>query len=326
MQPFTYSLPVSENEALKAFAGSDHSKYIAGGTTLLDLMKYDIERPSNIVDINSLLYKGYHLKDNILEIGALEHMSDATEQADIKKNIPAISKSLLLAASPQIRNMATLGGNLMQRTRCTYFRDVACPCNKREPGSGCSAYHGFNRGHAILGGSEHCIAVHPSDFAVALAAFDGIIHLKSAKGERQVRATDFHLLPGNTPDQETVLLPGELITKISVPLTASSQNSTYLKLRDRASYAFAITSVAVGLEVKNGIIQHVNLALGGVGTKPWRSLKAEQAIIGSRTGKDTFVHLANLALEGAVPLSHNEFKIQLAKNAIVKTLIQLATI
>ena len=326
MQPFTYSLPVSENEALKAFAGSDHSKYIAGGTTLLDLMKYDIERPSNIVDINSLLYKGYHLKDNILEIGALEHMSDAAEQADIKKSIPAISKSLLLAASPQIRNMATLGGNLMQRTRCTYFRDVAWPCNKREPGSGCSAYHGFNRGHAILGGSEHCIAVHPSDFAVALAAFDGIIHLKSAKGERQVRATDFHLLPGNTPDQETVLMPGELITKISVPLTASSHNSTYLKLRDRASYAFAITSVAVGLEVKYGIIQHVNLALGGVGTKPWRSLKAEQAIIGSRTGKDTFVHLANLALEGAVPLSHNEFKIQLAKNAIVKTLIQLATI
>ena len=326
MQPFTYSLPVSENEALKAFAKSDHSKYIAGGTTLLDLMKYDIERPSNIVDINSLLYKGYHLKDNILEIGALEHMSDAAEQADIKKSIPGISKSLLLAASPQIRNMATLGGNLMQRTRCTYFRDVAWPCNKREPGSGCSAYHGFNRGHAILGGSEHCIAVHPSDFAVALAAFDGIIHLKSAKGERQVRATDFHLLPGNTPDQETVLMPGELITKISVPLTAPSRNSTYLKLRDRASYAFAITSVAVGLDVKNGIIQHVNLAMGGVGTKPWRSLKAEQAIIGSRTGKDTFVHFANLALEGAVPLSHNGFKIQLAKNAIVKTLIQLATI
>jgi xanthine dehydrogenase YagS FAD-binding subunit len=326
MQPFTYSLAVSESDALKAFAGSANSKYIAGGTTLLDLMKYDIERPSHIVNINSLLYKGYRLNGSILEIGALELMSDAAEQADIRRSFPALSKSLLLAASPQLRNMATLGGNLMQRTRCTYFRDTAWPCNKRVPGSGCSAYHGFNRGHAILGGSEHCIAVHPSDFAVALAAFDGIIHLKSAKGERQVKATDFHLLPGNTPDKETVLMPGELITMISVPLTPCALNSTYLKLRDRASYAFAITSVAAGLEVKNGIIQQVKIALGGVATKPWRSLPAEQAAIGSPAGKDAFLHLADLALDGAVPLSHNEFKIQLAKNAIVKTLTQLAAI
>lgn len=334
MHPFTYLRSETEQQALQLARATTGSRFIAGGTTLLDLMKYHIETPTQLVDINPLPLTAIQVDGGMLRIGALARMSDVALHPDVTSNVPVLSESLLLAASPQLRNMATMGGNLMQRTRCPYFRDVAFACNKREPGrsegpAGCSALRGSNRTHALLGteapdGRVHCIATHPSDFAVALAALDGTIHLKSAGGERTIPATEFHRLPGNTPDVETVLQPGELITDIRIPLTAWAKRSGYLKLRDRASYAFALVSVAAALDIELGIIRNARLALGGVGTKPWRATKAEQVLQGAKPGAAAFRAAADAALEDVKPLADNRFKVDLAKNAIIHNLTTLA--
>ena len=325
MHPFTYLRSETEQQALQLAQATAGSRFIAGGTTLLDLMKYHIETPTQLVDINSLPLTAIQVNNGTLRIGALARMSDVALHPDVTKNFPVLSESLLLAASPQLRNMATMGGNLMQRTRCPYFRDTAFACNKRQPGLGCSALKGHNRTHAILGTSNSCIATHPSDFAVALAALDGTIHLNGAGGKRTVPATDFHRLPGDTPHQETALQPGELITAITIPLTAWAKRSHYLKLRDRASYAFALVSVAAALDIESGIIREARIALGGVGTKPWRSLKAEQVLKGEKPGAAVFRAAADAALEGAKPFAHNGFKVPLVKNAIIHNLTTLAS-
>ena len=326
MHPFTYIRSESELNAIHLVQATPGSQFIAGGTTLLDLMKYHIETPAQLVDINPLPLKGIQLKDGTLRIGALERMSDVASHPDVTRSVPVVTESLLLAASPQLRNMATMGGNLMQRTRCPYFRDTAFACNKRQPGSGCSALRGNNRTHAILGSSDSCVATHPSDFAVALAALDGIIHLNGPGGERRILATEFHRLPGTTPDQETALQPGELITAITIPVTTWANRSHYLKLRDRASYAFALVSVAAALDIQSGIIRDARIALGGVGTKPWRALKAEQVLRGAVPEAASFRAAADAALEGALPLAHNRFKVPMAKNAIIRTLTTVATL
>jgi xanthine dehydrogenase YagS FAD-binding subunit len=324
MHPFTYLRSETEQHALQLAKTTADSQFIAGGTTLLDLMKYHIETPTQLVDINPLPLKTIQVKDGSLHIGALARMSDVALHPDVTKNFPVLSESLLLAASPQLRNMATMGGNILQRTRCPYFRDTAFACNKRQPGSGCSALGGHNRTHAILGASDACIATHPSDFAVALAALDGTLHLKAAGGDRTIPATDFHRLPGTTPHLETALQHGELITAINIPITAWAKRSRYLKLRDRASYAFALVSVAAGLDIEAGIIREARIALGGVGTKPWRSLKSEQLLIGAKPDAAAFRAAADAALEGAKTFTHNGFKVPMAKNAIIYTLTTLA--
>jgi xanthine dehydrogenase YagS FAD-binding subunit len=258
-----------------------------------------------------------------LRIGALARMSDVAWDARVKDGYPMLSQSLLLAASGQLRNMASMGGNLLQRTRCPYFRDTATPCNKRAPGSGCSALHGYNRSHAILGTSDHCIATHPSDLAVALAALGATIRVRGAGAERSIPATELHVLPGAHPEHETVLKPGDVITAIDIPALSFAKRSLYLKVRDRASYAFALASAAVAVDVANGRIRAARVALGGVGTKPWRSTAAERALVGKAVNATTFRTAANAAVAGAVPRKDNAFKIELAKRTLVRALTEV---
>jgi len=320
MLAFRYSQTNSIDAAADAIR-SPGSKFIAGGTTLVDLMKLNVERPAALVDINGLpLDRIEPTADGGLRIGALVRNSDLAWNADVKQRYVVLSEALLAGASAQLRNMATTGGNLLQRTRCYYFRDTNYKCNKREPGSGCSAIDGFHRIHAILGTSEHCIATHPSDMAVAMMALEATVHTRGPKGERSIALTDFYLVPGTTPNKENVLEPGELITYVTLPALPQGTRSHYLKLRDRASYEFALASAAVVVQLSGGRIQHARVAMGGVGTKPWRSKEAEQALQGREASEHTFRAAAEAALKPAKPLRDNAFKVELAKRAIVRAL------
>jgi xanthine dehydrogenase YagS FAD-binding subunit len=330
MIDFSYRRATTPADAIATGAGALQSaRFIAGGTTLVDLMKLDVERPSLVVDINPLaasdasLASVADLPDGGLRLGALARMSDVAWEPRVKERYPLVSQSLLLAASGQVRNMATIGGNVLQRTRCPYFRDVATPCNKREPGSGCSALHGINRQHAILGGSDHCIAVHPSDLAVALAALDAVVQVHSRAGTRAIPFGELHLLPGQHPERETVLRPGDLITAIDLPALPFAKRSLYLKVRDRASFAFALASAAVALDVQSGTIRDARVALGGVGTKPWRSTAAERALVGKPATEATFRAASAAALAGARPHEHNAFKVSLARRTLERALAEV---
>ena len=325
MNNFTYLQTAQAKEATAAVTGTKGAAFIAGGTTLLDLMKLNVENHGQLVDINQIPFKGIEQTADGLRIGALERMSDVGEHPLVMQQYPAISQSLLLAASPQLRNMASIGGNLLQRTRCGYFRDVAFPCNKRNPGSGCPAQEGENRNLAILGGSKTCIATHPGDLGVALVALDAVLLLENAKGkQRRVPLVDFHVVPGNTPQRETVLEPGELIVSVTVPAAAHARKSMYLKVRDRASYAFALASAAVGLDVQGGQIRSARVALGGVGTKPWRSVAAEKILAGAPATEATFRAAAAAAVRDAQPREQNRFKVELAQNTLVRALMELS--
>jgi len=300
-------------------------RFIGGGTTLIDLMKLNVEQPKTLIDINRLpLDKIEALRDGGLTIGAVVRNSDLAYHPIVRKNYAVLSEALLSGATVQLRNMATTGGNLLQRTRCMYFRETNMPCNKREPGSGCAAITGANRGLAILGTSEHCIATNPSDMNVAMAALEATIHLRGPKGERSVPIADFHLLPGNTPERETVLEPGDLITHVTLPPPVPGSRSLYLKLRDRASYEFALASAAVVITVAGGKITRARIALGGVGTKPWRSNEAENELTNQPATPAVFQKAADAALRGAKPQSQNGFKVELAKRCLVHAL-KLAT-
>ena len=296
-------------------------RFIAGGTTLIDLMKLNVETPQKLIDVNHLpLNKIDNLPDGGLTIGAMVRNSDLAYHPVVRKNYAVLSEALLSGASAQLRNMATTAGNLLQRTRCMYFRDTATPCNKREPGSGCAAITGVNRTLAILGTSEHCIATNPSDMNIALAALEATIHVRGTRGERSIPIADFHLLPGNTPQRETVLEPGDLITHVTLPPPAPGNRSLYLKLRDRASYEFALASAAVVVTAAGGKITRARVALGGVGTKPWRSTEAEAELTNQAATEAIFQKAANAALRDAKLQSQNGFKVELAKRCLVHAL------
>ena len=321
MRPFTYKTASSIREATSDFG--QNSDFVAGGTTLIDLMKLEVMTPSQLVDINRLPMRGIELASYGLRIGALEKMSDVAEHPEVVANYPVISQALLKSASPQLRNMASMGGNLLQRTRCGYFRDVSTPCNKRQPGSGCPAIDGWNRAHALLGTSSACVATHPSDLAVALVALDASILLQSENNNRLMKLDDFYQVPGETPDQENQLNPGELITEIRVPRLSWARRSAYLKIRDRESYEFALASVAVALDVDANNVRDARVAVGGVGTKPWNLPKVRDALIGKPSNQHTFEAAAKLATEGAKPLRHNTFKVELVQKTIVRALMNL---
>jgi xanthine dehydrogenase YagS FAD-binding subunit len=324
MQTFSYAKPSSVD---KAVAGASAGKFIAGGTTLVDLMKLSVEQPQALVDINLLpLDKIEPLPDGGLRIGALVRNSDLAWNATVKEKYAVLSEALLSGASPQLRNMATTGGNLLQRTRCAYFREPSAGtpggygCNKRMPGTGCAALEGFHRTHAVLGTSEHCIATHPSDMCVAMAALEAVIHVEGPKGKRTIPIAEFHKLPGDTPHIENALAPGELITYVDLPKPVDGAKSVYLKLRDRASYEFALSSAAVVAKVEGGHIRYVRVAMGGVGTKPWRSHEAEAALLGKPADEASFRKAAEAALAGAKPRTDNAFKVELARRCVVRTL------
>jgi xanthine dehydrogenase YagS FAD-binding subunit len=316
MRPFAYARADSASEAMAAVAPNAAARYIAGGTNLVDLMVDIVETPALVVDINALPFKTIERRKDMLHIGALARMSDVADHPLVRAVAPFISQALVASASAQLRNAASIGGNLMQRTRCAYFRDISQPCNKRAPGSGCSALEGENRMHAILGASDKCIATHASDLAVTLVASDAIVTVRSSQGERVIPLSEFYVRPLGDPRVETVLHHGELITGVDIPVTSALANSTYLKVRDRQSYEFALVSVALALEVSNGIVRDARLALGGVGTVPWRSAEAEKTLIGVAPSRAAFEHAADIALAGAVGRGHNDFKIPLAKRAV----------
>jgi xanthine dehydrogenase YagS FAD-binding subunit len=296
-------------------------RYLAGGTTLIDLMKLNVETPGQVVDINRLpLGKIEATPDGGLKIGATVRNSDLAHDARVRKDYPVLSQALLSGASAQLRNMATAAGNLLQRTRCVYFRDTAMPCNKREPGSGCPAITGFNRTLAILGTSDQCIATNPSDMCVAMAALEATIHVQGPKGTRAIPFADFHVVPGNTPQRETVLEPGDVITHVTLPPPVADSKQHYLKLRDRASYEFALASAAIVVTVGDGKITRARIALGGVGTKPWRSPEAEKVLEGQPANEATYRQAAEAALRDAKPQSENAFKIELAKRCLTHAL------
>jgi xanthine dehydrogenase YagS FAD-binding subunit len=331
MKTFQLTRPTDNAQAITAAAKSKTAqqgadiRFIAGGTTLIDLMKLNVEQPQNLVDVNRLsLDKIEATPEGGLTIGATVRNSELAWHPLVRKNYRVLSEAILSGATVQIRNMATTGGNLLQRTRCVYFRDTAMPCNKREPGSGCGAIHGFNRNLAILGTSEQCIATNPSDMNVAMVALEATIHVRGPKGERSIPIGDFHLLPGNSPQRETVLEPGDLITHVTLPPPAPGNHSLYLKLRDRMSYEFALASAAVVITAANGKISRARIAMGGVGTKPWRSTEAEGELTDQPTTEATFRKAADAALRDAKPQSQNGFKVELAKRCLVHAL-KLAT-
>jgi xanthine dehydrogenase YagS FAD-binding subunit len=317
-------------DAVKAQAKSSTAqngaevRFIAGGTNLIDYMKLNVERPNRLVDINSLpLDQIEKTADGGLKIGALARNADAAQNATVKEQYAVLSQALLAGASPQLRNMATTGGNLLQKTRCVYYRDTATACNKREPGSGCSAIGGYNRMLAILGTSEHCIATNPSDQNVALMALDASVHIEGVKGQRTVPIADFYLVPGSTPQRETVLEPGDLVTHITLPKLPDGAKSVYLKLRDRASYEFALASAAIVMKQHaSGKIEFIRVAIGGVGTKPWRSAEAEKTLLGGSATSATFLAAAEAGLHGAKPQSQNGFKVELAKRCLTHAMGQ----
>lgn len=327
MHSFDYIRPEDQAAAIATAAQSKTAqqgadvRFLGGGTTLIDLMKLNVETPTRVLDINRLpLDRIEATPDGGVKIGAMVRNSDLANHARVQKDYLVLSQAILQGASAQIRNMATVGGNLLQRTRCIYFRDTAMACNKREPGSGCPAITGHNRTLAILGASEHCIATNPSDMCVAMAALDATVHIQGPKGPRAVAFGDLHLLPGTTPHRETLLEPGDLITHVTLPPPIAGSKQVYLKLRDRASYEFALASAAVVLTIASGNITHARIALGGVGTKPWRSSEAEAALTGKPTTEGTFRQTAEAALRDAKPQSENKFKIELAKRCLTHAL------
>jgi xanthine dehydrogenase YagS FAD-binding subunit len=319
MKPFAY-LRVNESSTAIQAATRDRTKFIAGGTNLLDLMQDGIEQPDSLVDITRIKLSQIESTSGGIRIGALAKNSDTANHPLIRTRYPLLSQALLAGASPQLRNMASMGGNLLQRTRCYYFTNTAMPCNKRQPGSGCAAIGGYNRIHAILGTSESCIATHPSDMCVALAALDAVVRVSGANGERTIPFAEFHRLPGNTPQIETALQPGELITSVDLPDSPFADRSHYLKVRDRTSYAFAVVSVAAALDISNGTMRNARIALGGVAHKPWRAVEAEKILVGAKPNEQTFRAAAEAALSGAKGYKDNAFKVELAKRSIVRSL------
>jgi xanthine dehydrogenase YagS FAD-binding subunit len=322
---FHYSRATNVADAVRQIAADPAAKFIAGGTNLVDLMKEDVERPSRLIDISRLpLTKVEGTPGGGLRIGALVPNSDLAYHPLIEKRYPLLASAILAGASAQLRNMATTGGNLLQRTRCAYFYDTATPCNKREPRSGCPAIDGLNRGHAILGTSKACIATHPSDMCVALTALGATVHVAGPAGARTIAFADFHRLPGTTPQRDTNLAPDELVTAVELPHQGFAKHYSYLKIRDRLSYAFALVSVAAALELDGGRIVEARLTLGGVAHKPWRDTAAEAALVGANADRDAFARAAGVLLRGAKAQTHNGFKIDLARRAIVRTLSQAA--
>lgn len=328
MRPFTYT-KVSQTKEASTALKTKSTALIAGGTNLLDLMKLDVVHPEHVVDINKLSLSNVSDQDGGIMIGALARNSDLAHNKLVIERTPMLSQALLSGASAQVRNMASVGGNLLQKTRCYYYRNSTMPCNKRQPGSGCPAIEGYNRIHAILGGSKSCIASNPSDMAVAMVALDAIIYIESStegKGsKRQVPITKFYTLPGAHPEKETVLQEGEIITAVEIPKSSISvsKHSAYLKVRDRSSFAFALVSAACALEKSGGVIKSARLALGGVGTIPWRCVESEKFLQGKAATKENFKAAAELALKGAEVLKHNKFKVELCKRTIVKAFMTL---
>ena len=329
MHPFSFVETGSAEAATNAAATSKNAAFLAGGTTLIDLMKLDVMTPAQVVDVNRLPFSLVESETGGITIGANVKNSELAHHPLIRQHFPVLSEALLAGASAQLRNMATTAGNLMQRTRCSYFRDVSSNCNKRNPGSGCDALTGFNRGHAVLGISNHCIATHPSDMCTALIVLDATVRTQQADGtKRAIPLKDFHLLPGDTPDRETVLEPGELITHVYLPHDVLAKRSHYLKVRDRASYEFALASAAVALELDEKDldrkrIKRARVGLGGIATKPWRSAEAEAILENKPATRETFVSAAEAALANAQSQEHNAFKIDLAKRTLVFALEEL---
>jgi len=321
MFPFSFTKAADETGALSA--GAAGARYVAGGTTLIDLMRETVERPERVVDINALPYRDIDLQRNRLRVGSLVRMTDLAAHRGVREQFPVIAQALELSASAQLRNMASIGGNLLQRPRCLYFRDISAACNRRTPGAGCAAIGGRNRTHAILGTSDACVATHPSDMAVALTALDAVVVIRNPDGETKVALADFYRRPGTTPDRENNLGAGHLITAIEVPVTPESRRSGYLKVRDRESYEFALTSAAVAMDVRNGLVRSARVAVGGVGTVPWRLPAVERALAGRPASADTWRSAAALAANGARPLSENGFKVALLQRTVER---QLATV
>jgi len=327
MRPFEFTRAHDTREALAAFDAD--AQYLAGGTTLLDLMKLDVMRPVRVIDINALSGSAgtITLGSDGLRMGAMAHMTEAADHEGVRKSYPVIAQSLQLAASQQLRNMATLGGNVLQRTRCSYFRDTSYPnCNKRTPGSGCAAIGGINRQHAVLGTSEHCIATYPGDFAQALLALDAELEINGPRGARRIPFAALHRPPGSTPHIETNLTPGELITAFNVPASKAAQRSLYLKIRDRESYEFALASAAVAIELDGGTVRDARIALGGVATLPWRATDAEALLKGNPIDEASATEAADMAFASAQGQSHNAFKIQLGKRTLVRALREAAAL
>ena len=332
MKTFEFIRPADAGAAITTAAQAKTAqqgaevRYIAGGTTLLDLMKLNVETPGRLLDINRLpLDKIETTADGGLKIGATVRNSDLAHHATVRRDYAVLSQAILAGASTQLRNMATTAGNLLQRTRCAYFRDTAMPCNKREPGTGCPAITGSNRTLAVLGTSEHCIATNPSDMCVAMAALEATIHVQGPKGSRAIPFGEFHLLPGNTPHRETVLEPGDLITHVTLPAPIKGSKQLYLKLRDRASYEFALASAAVVISITGQKVTRARIALGGVGTKPWRSQEAEAVLVGQPATGGNFRRAAEAALRDAKPQSENGFKVELAKRCLTHALQMAVT-
>lgn len=321
MNNFTYSRASSVTDAVQKANGDRDAMFIAGGTNLVDRLKVFLDEPSQLIDITRLEMKRIEkLANGGLRLGALVTNTAVADNADIRRDYPILARAILSGASQQIRNVATVGGNLLQRTRCPYYYDTAFPCNKRQPGQGCPAISGINRMHAILGASDQCIAVNPSDMNVALATLDAVVDVVGPKGKRQIPFTEFHRLPGTTPQQDTNLEAGELITAVILPPVPFAKSGVYLKLRDRTSYAFALISVAAAIDLKSDKIQNARLAIGGVAHKPWRPTEAEKFLIGKTAEAATFQQAAEIALKQAQPLSHNAYKVELAKRAIRRAL------
>ena len=323
MRPFKYVRASNADAAARAVALNPQAKFLAGGTNILDLMKEDVERPNELVDLTRLKLAEIKAAGGGVSIGALAKNTDTANHPLIRRNYPLLTQAIVAGASGQLRNMATNGGNLMQRTRCQYFYDTAMPCNKREPGSGCGALEGLNRIHAIFGWSDKCVATYPGDMANALYALEAVVRVRGAGGqERTIPINDFHRLPGDTPEKDNNLQHGELITAIELPKSSFAKNSYYLKVRDRASYAFALVAVAAALELDRGTIRQARVVLGGVAHKPWRSAEAEAALSGRPATEETFRRAAEAALKDARPLAHNAYKVELGQRAVVRALVR----
>lgn len=323
MRPFKYARASDPNAAAGVVAANPQAKFLAGGTNLLDLMKEDVERPNELVDLTRLKLTEIKRARGGVSIGALATNTDTANHPLIRQNYPLLTQAIVAGASAQLRNMATNGGNLLQRTRCQYFYDTATPCNKREPGAGCGALEGLNRMHAILGWSDKCVATYPGDMANALYALDAVVRVRSAGGrERTIPVNEFHRLPGDTPEKDTNLEHGELIEAIELPKSNFAKHSYYLKVRDRASYAFALVAVAAALELDRGTIRQARVVLGGVAHKPWRSREAEAALTGRPASEESFRQAAEAALGDAKPLAHNGYKVELGKRAVVRALLR----
>lgn len=323
MRPFSYLQASDEGAAVATVAKNPSASFVAGGTEMLNWMKDGIEEPDLLVDVNALPFKDVEARGHSVRIGAMCTMSDVASEPAVREAYPALAEALEASASPQLRNMATIGGNLLQRTRCPYFRETSFPCNKRSPGSGCSALAGEHRMHAILGASDACVAVHPSDLAVALVALDAVVHTRGAGGERTIPIDDFYLLPGSAPERETVLQHGELIVGVEVPASPFAARSRYLKVRERASYEFALVSTAVAIELVDGTVSSARVALGGVAPKPWRARAAEEVLVGDRLDAAAIAAAGAVAVRGARPLRDNAFKVRLAERAVVRALSEI---